>query len=57
MIVRKNRHELEKMRRSGLLVWQILQDLEDMVHEGVTTQDLEAAAEKMMQRCRREAGL
>jgi len=37
------------MRRSGLLVWQILQELGKMVEEGVTTQDLEAAAEKMMQ--------
>ena len=36
------------MRRSGLLVWEILQKLEKMVDEGVTTQDLEAAAEKMM---------
>ena len=44
MIVRKSPSELEKMRRSGLLVYQILKDLETMVHEGVTTQDLEAAA-------------
>src|SRR5437016_3764664 len=52
MIVRKSASELERMRRSGLLVWKILQDLGDMVQEGVTTQDLEAAAEKMI----REAG-
>jgi len=52
MIVRKSPSELEKMRRSGLLVYQILKDLETMVHEGVTTQDLEAAAEKMV----RDAG-
>jgi len=37
------------MRRSGLLVYQILRELEKMVGEGVSTQDLEAAAEKMMQ--------
>ncbi len=37
------------MRRSGLLVWEILQKLGNMVEEGVTTQDLEVAAEKMMQ--------
>ena len=37
------------MRRSGLLVYQILQQLEKMVEEGVTTQELEDAAEKMMQ--------
>src|SRR5579871_1548243 len=49
MIIRKNRKELEQMRRSGLLVHQILHELEKMVQEGVTTQELEAAAEKMMQ--------
>jgi methionyl aminopeptidase len=48
MIIRKNKKELEQMRRSGLLVWEILQKLAAMVEEGVTTQDLEAAAEKMM---------
>jgi methionyl aminopeptidase len=48
MIIRKNSKELEQMRRSGLLVYQILQQLEKMVEEGVTTQELEAAAERMM---------
>ncbi|MBV8817420.1 MAG: type I methionyl aminopeptidase [Acidobacteriaceae bacterium] len=48
MIIRKSAAELERMRRSGLLVWKILQELSSMVHEGVTTQDLEVAAEKMM---------
>ena len=48
MIVRKSPVELEKMRRSGLLVWKILQDLAAMTGEGVTTQDLEQAAEKMV---------
>jgi methionyl aminopeptidase len=48
MIIRKSRNELDQMRRSGMLVWQILQDLSQMVKEGVTTQDLEVAAEKMM---------
>ena len=52
MIVRKTAAELEKMRRSGLLVWQILQKLREMAVEGVTTLDLEVAAEKMM----RDAG-
>jgi len=36
------------MRRSGLLVWQILQELEKMAGEGVSTLDLEVAAERMM---------
>jgi methionyl aminopeptidase len=48
MIVRKTAAELEKMRRSGMLVWEILQKLAPMVQEGVTTQDLEVVAEKMM---------
>src|SRR5580704_17742893 len=48
MIIRKNRNELDHMRKSGILVWQILQDLSKMVQEGVTTHDVEVAAEKMM---------
>ncbi len=48
MIVRRSAAELEKLRKSGLLVFQILQDLKAMVGEGVSTQDLEAAAEKMI---------
>jgi len=48
MIIRKTAAELQKMRRSGLLVWQILQELEKMAGEGVSTLDLEVAAERMM---------
>jgi methionyl aminopeptidase len=48
MIVRKTAAELEKMRRSGLLVWRILQKLKEMAAEGVTTLDLEHVAAKMM---------
>lgn len=48
MIVRKTSAELEKMRASGLLVWRILQKLKEMVAEGVSTMDLEIAAEKMI---------
>ncbi|HTQ56421.1 MAG TPA: type I methionyl aminopeptidase [Bryobacteraceae bacterium] len=48
MIIRKTAAELEKMRRSGLLVWQILQELEKMAGVGVTTLDLEVAAERMI---------
>ena len=48
MIIRKTAAELQKMRRSGLLVWQILHDLEKMAGEGVSTLDLEVAAERMM---------
>jgi len=48
MIVRKSPAELEKMRRAGLLVWQILQEMKGLVRPGITTLDLETAAERMM---------
>lgn len=48
MIVRKTPSELEKMRRSGLLVWEILNKLGEMCVEGTNTMDLENAALKMM---------
>jgi methionyl aminopeptidase len=48
VIVRRSLVELEKLRRSGLLVYRILQDLRTMVGEGVTTHDLEMATEKMI---------
>ena len=44
MIIRKTAAELQKMRRSGLLVWQILHELEKLAGEGVSTLDLEVAA-------------
>jgi methionyl aminopeptidase len=49
VIVRKTRSELDKMRRSGLLVHNILKALGDMVQEGVSTWDLELAAVRMME--------
>lgn len=52
MIVRKSSAELEKMRRSGLLVHEILKKLSSMVEVGVSTLDLELEAERMI----REAG-
>ena len=48
MIVRRSPAELEKLRRSGLLVHRILERLRSMVIEGVSTQDLELATEKMI---------
>jgi methionyl aminopeptidase len=48
VIVRRSSVELEKLRRSGLLVYRILEDLKNMVAAGVTTQELELAAEKMI---------
>jgi len=49
VIVRKTAAELEKMRKSGLLVHKILHTLGDMVQEGISTWDLEVAAVKMME--------
>lgn len=48
MIIRKTPAELEKMRRAGLLVYQILQKMRELAVEGATTMDLEVAAARMM---------
>ena len=47
-IVRKSPEEIEKMRRSGQMVRQILNHLKELVVPGATTMDLEKAAEKMI---------
>jgi methionyl aminopeptidase len=52
MIVRKTAAELEKMQQAGMLVYRILDELRNLVQEGVTTLDLELAAERMI----RDAG-
>src|SRR3569833_1947008 len=44
-IVCKSANEIEKMRRSGHIVRQLLDHLRSMVAPGVTTMDLERAAE------------
>lgn len=46
MIIRKSRTELEKMRESGRLVAQILDEMRKMVEPGVSTMDLEEVADK-----------
>jgi methionyl aminopeptidase len=48
MIIRKTPAELEKMRRAGLLVYEILQKMRELAVEGATTMDLEVAAAHMM---------
>jgi methionyl aminopeptidase len=48
MIVRKTAAELEKMRRSGLLVHRILTRMKEIAAEGVSTMDLEVEAAKMI---------
>jgi methionyl aminopeptidase len=52
MIIRKSPAELEKMRRAGLLVHSVLTEMRGMIREGVSTLDLETAAERMI----RDAG-
>ena len=47
-IIRKSPEEIEKMRRSGQMVRQVLNHLKTVVAPGVTTMDLEKAAEKMI---------
>ena len=48
MIIRKSPAELDKMRRAGLLVHSILQQVAKLVGVGVSTLDLEVVAEKMI---------
>jgi methionyl aminopeptidase len=52
MIIAKSRKELEKMRASGQLVGQVLQALRQLVEPGVTTLEIDRAAEQMI----RDAG-
>lgn len=52
MIIGKSKRELEKMRASGRLVGLVLQKLRELVKPGVTTIELDRAAEKMI----RDAG-
>ena len=48
MIIGKSKKELEKMRLSGQLVGQVLRELRRMVVPGVTTLELDMAAERMI---------
>ena len=52
MIIGKSKKELEKMRAAGRLVAQVREELRRMVAPGVTTLELDRAAEKMI----RDAG-
>ena len=52
MIIGKSRKELEKMRAAGQLVGRVLQELRRMAQPGVTTLEVDMAAEKMI----RDAG-
>jgi len=46
MIICKSPIELEKMRRAGLAVWELLQELKSMVKPGISTLDFERVAEQ-----------
>ena len=52
MIIGKSKRELEKMRAAGRLVGQVLSHLRTLVAPGVTTMEVDRAAEKMI----RDAG-
>src|SRR5688572_31688576 len=52
MIIGKSKRELDKMRASGRLVGQVLAHLLTLVEPGITTMDVDRAAEKMI----RDAG-
>jgi methionyl aminopeptidase len=52
MIIGKSQKEIDKMRASGQLVGRVLQQLRSMVEPGITTLEVDRAAEQMI----REAG-
>ncbi|HEU4794143.1 MAG TPA: type I methionyl aminopeptidase, partial [Pyrinomonadaceae bacterium] len=52
MIIGKSKRELDKMRAAGQLVGQVLAHLRTLVEPGVTTMEIDRAAEKMI----RDAG-
>lgn len=52
MIIGKSKRELEKMRAAGRLAGQVLSRLREMVEPGITTLEVDRAAEKMI----RDAG-
>ncbi len=52
MIIGKSKKEIEKMRAAGQLVGQVLQTLRGMVKPGITTLEVDRAAERMI----RDAG-
>ena len=49
MIIGKSQKEIDKMRASGQLVGRVLQELRAMVEPGMTTLEVNNAAEKMIQ--------
>src|SRR5437660_12493973 len=45
-IILRSQAELEKIHRAGLIVWDVLTALRDMIRPGMTTMDLERFAER-----------
>jgi methionyl aminopeptidase len=52
MIIRKSKAEIEKMRAAGQIVAAVLRELQAMVRPGITTKELDQAAERLI----RDAG-
>ena len=52
MIIGKSQKEIDKMRASGQLVGRVLQELRALAAPGITTLEVDRAAEKMI----RDAG-
>ncbi|HXD33966.1 MAG TPA: type I methionyl aminopeptidase [Pyrinomonadaceae bacterium] len=48
MIIAKSKKEIEKMRASGQLVGQVLQELRALAEPGITTLEVDQAAERMI---------
>jgi methionyl aminopeptidase len=48
MIIGKSQKEIDKMRASGQLVGRVLRELRTMVEPGMTTLEVDQAAEKMI---------
>jgi methionyl aminopeptidase len=48
MIIRKSKAEISKMRAAGRIVAEVLKELSSMVTPGITTRDLDRAAERMI---------
>lgn len=46
----KNRDEIEQMRKAGLIVYEVLQHLRELVRPGVTTRDLDRIAAELTEK-------
>lgn len=51
MIELKNREQINKMRRAGRIVAEVLEIMKEMVKPGITTEELDRAAEEYILRC------